>query len=140
MLKESLVLEDSVAKLRSALDACDHACHTRVVLDLVKTPLLNSLALDALLDAQDRMLHLGGWLKVTNITPTNLEILGVTGLVDYVKVLDRQEQNSSTEQQLQSPPKKGMKFGQILIDRGLISKEKVDEALRLQDKLGKSMG
>lgn len=60
----------------------------RVVLDLDKTELLDSIGLETLLDTQDRLREAGGDLKIAVSNPVNRKILEITRLDRHLEVFD----------------------------------------------------
>ena len=79
--RTSLTSEESIADLIGALDECVEARETQIVLDLVSVQTVNSLALETLLDYQDRLVKIGGWLKASNVNTLVRDVfrLGVYG-------------------------------------------------------------
>ncbi len=129
-LTEKAVLEELVA----VVDACIQRRELQLVLDLASVPVLNSAALGTLADLQDGLARLGGWLKVAHVNPIVRDILRITGLVEHLAIFDA----DPGELQPLRPTKE--KLGDLLIAKGLISQERIDEAIQLQKKLAKRMG
>ena len=126
-LTSQAVLEDFGA----AVEECLHRRETQLVLDLSTVQLLNSAALNAMVDMQDRLVRLGGWLKVVNANPLVLDIFRITGFTEYVSIMD-----GDAAALLPGKPAKA-KLGDLLVEKGLITPERVDEAISLQKKMSK---
>jgi type IV pilus assembly protein PilB len=129
-LTSQAVLEDFAA----AVEECLHRRETQLVLDLSTVQLLNSAALNAMVDMQDRLVRLGGWLKVVNANPLVLDIFRITGFTEYVSIMD-----GDAAALLPGKPAKA-KLGDLLVEKGLITPERVDEAISLQKQMSKRMG
>lgn len=71
---------DTVDDLQETLDSRLSEGQPMVVLNLTGVPLMDSAGLDALLDARDRISHLGGSVKLSGLTPLCEEVLRVTGV------------------------------------------------------------
>ncbi|HLF10431.1 MAG TPA: ATPase, T2SS/T4P/T4SS family [Gammaproteobacteria bacterium] len=136
--KDSLNDEKTVLALRNAGQACIAAGETRVVIELTHVRLVDGRALDAFLDLQDELLKIGGWLKLAHVNPLLQEIFLITGVSDYISYIDGPTGNSSVT--LPVLPSKSGKFGDLLLARGLVTEEQIEEALRLQAERGERIG
>jgi type IV pilus assembly protein PilB len=121
------------------IDDCVDAGEIKVIVDLTSVPSLNSLAISSFLDVQDRLLKLGGWVKISGYNNIIAEVAAITGLSDHLTFLNSNGERDRQERAAISPGP-GARLGDILIARKLISQTKIDEALKLQDRLGKRMG
>ncbi|MCU7885026.1 MAG: STAS domain-containing protein, partial [Candidatus Thiodiazotropha sp. (ex Lucinoma annulata)] len=136
--KGVLSTEDELQPLQHAVDVCLQQWETQVVIDLTAVPLLHSRALETLLDLQERLAKMGGWLKVSNVNPLIREILTLTGLIDSIALVevDREQQRT-----LQQPlVQKNVRLGDLLVEKGLLNAEKVSEAIVQQKKSGIRLG
>ncbi|MCM8855470.1 MAG: Flp pilus assembly complex ATPase component TadA [Candidatus Thiodiazotropha sp.] len=136
--KGVLSTEDELQPLRHAVDVCLQQWETQVVIDLTAVPLLHSRALETLLDLQERLAKMGGWLKVSNVNPLIREILALTGLIDSIALVevDREQQRT-----LQQPlVQRNVRLGDLLVEKGLLNAEKVSEAIVQQKKSGIRLG
>ena len=131
----SLTNDIAIGVLRAAFEDCLNAREAQVVIDLAASALINSAALECLLDCQDEVLRLGGWLKVSHPGPVVEEIFRITEFHDKIPVVGR----SSTLSPKQSG-ERNLKLGDLLVEQGLITPQQVDEALELQKKSGKRLG
>ncbi|MGI9203368.1 MAG: ATPase, T2SS/T4P/T4SS family [Woeseiaceae bacterium] len=135
----SLVGNDALQDLLLAIDGCIESGEFKLIIDFSAVQTIDSIAISALMDLQDRLLKLGGWVKVSGHNSMIGEVAEITGLADYIAFLNSDgERDRKNQQDVSSGP--GARLGDILIARGLISQAKIDEALKLQDRLGKRMG
>ncbi len=137
--KFSLVGNDALADLMLVVDECIEAGEHKLIFDFTSVQTIDSLALSMLMDLQDRLMKVGGWVKITGHNGIIAEVAEITGIADYIAFLDSdgRQEKKETEDISVGP---GSRLGDILVARGLISQEKIDEALKLQDRLGKRMG
>jgi len=122
----------AVAELRAACEACVQERQHKLSVDLAAVPLLGSAALEVLLDARESCTRMAGWLKVVNANPLVADIFHATGLSEFF-ALER------------SAPARDAglakrRLGDLLMERKLLSAERVAEAVKLQDKLGQRIG
>ncbi|HET8698452.1 MAG TPA: ATPase, T2SS/T4P/T4SS family, partial [Gammaproteobacteria bacterium] len=136
--KDSLADDRAVKVLRKSADACVAAGENRIVIELTHVRIVNGGALELFLDLQDELLELGGGLKLGHPSDLLREVFEFTGIADYVSYADDAAgQSSSRLPQLLVGPRK---FGDLLIARGLVTQEQVDEALELQRARGEHLG
>jgi anti-anti-sigma factor len=83
---KTALTRDTVDKLQAALDACRGQGQPRAVLDLHKTPLVDSAALEQLLDAQEAFEQEGGALKLAGANALCSEILSITGVAGRFEI------------------------------------------------------
>lgn len=69
---------ESVEHLHDTLSARLSDGLPMVVLDMAEVPIMDSAGLDALLDAQEQIVHQGGTLKLSGLAPLCQEVLRVT--------------------------------------------------------------
>lgn len=121
------------------IDRCIDGGEMKIILDFSSVPTIDSVCISGLLDLQDRLLKSGGWVKVSGHNSIVSEAVSITGLSDYVTFLDSSGQRDNFhEESISLGP--GARLGDILIARGLIDEKKVQDALKLQERLGKRMG
>ena len=135
----SLTNDAMVGALRAAFEDCLNAREINVVIDLASVPLVNSAALETVLDCQDEVLRLGGWLKVSHLNSVVREIFRITEFHDFVAVADKGAQPETSAQSAPDSASK-QRLGDLLVERGLLSEARVQEALALQKKSGKRLG
>jgi len=137
--KFSLVGNDALQDLILVVDECVDSGEFKIIIDFKSVQTIDSLALSWLMDIQDRLLKIGGWIKITGHNSMIAETAAITGISDYISLLDgdgQQERKSSDE--VSFGP--GSRLGDILVARNLVTQQRIDEALKLQDRLGKRMG
>ena len=138
-LKASLTASESLQDFLDTIEQCIADGDFKVMVDFSAAQIIDSLGISALMDTQDTLLKKGGWLKVTGYNSIIAEVASITGLSDYVTFLDEEgERDLREETQVEFGP--GARLGDILIARGLLSQSQIDEAIKLQDRLGKRMG
>ncbi len=126
--KFSLVGNDALQDLMLAIDESIDAGDSKIIIDFSAVQTIDSLALSCLADLQDRLMKIGGWVKITTHNSIIGEIAAITGLSDYISFLD-----SDGRQERKDPD--DVSFGP-----GSRPQARIDEALKLQDRLGKRMG
>ena len=137
--RASLTANEAVQDFTDAIGACISDGELKVIVDLSAAQTIDSLGISALMDTQDRLLQKGGWLKVSGHNNVISEIAVITGLADYVTFLDKEgARDLRDDEQVEAGP--GARLGDILIARELITQARIDEAVKLQDRLGKRMG
>jgi len=131
--------EEAVQDLLLVIDECVEAGEFKIILDFAAVPSIDSLAIATLMDQQDRLVRLGGWLKISGHNTLIAEVSRITGLDAYLTFIDSDEQHDAPEAaEISLGP--GARLGDILVARDLISEAKIAEAVKLQDRLGKRMG
>ena len=130
---------EALQDLLLVVDECIDGGEFKLIIDLTSVQSIDSLAITAMMDLQDRLLQLGGWVKVTGYNGIIAEVAEITGLSGYVTFLnDSGERDRPRSDEVSPGP--GARLGDILVARDLISKARIEEALKLQDRLGKRMG
>ncbi len=137
--KFSLVGNDALQDLLLVIDDCIDAGEFKLIVDFSTVQSIDSLAISAFMDLQDRLLKVGGWLKVSGHNKTISEVAEITGFSEYVTFLDDAGNRKDTAaKDIDIGP--GARLGDILIAYGHTTQKRIDEALKLQDRLGKRMG
>ena len=135
----SLNCNAALQDLLLVIDDCIDGGELKIILDFAAVQVIDSLAISALLDLQDRLVKLGGWVKITGHNNIVAEVAEITGLSDYVTFLNsRGERDRKKVEEVSFGP--GARLGDILVARKLISQSRIDEALKLQERLGKRVG
>ena len=138
-LRASLIGNEALQDLLLVIDECVDGGEYKIILDFSAVQTVDSLAISSLMDVQDRLIKLGGWVKISGHNSIIAEVATITGLSDYITFLDGDSGNKQAgPDEVSLGP--GARLGDILIARGLISQSKIDEALKLQERLGKRMG
>lgn len=135
LLTEEAILSELNSSIEKALGSGEN----QIVIDLVGVQLLNSIALEAILDCQDRLIRVGGWVKVSHANPVVREIFRLTDFDQYVGLIG-EEVNREVKRDYESKSHVRKRLGDLLVESGLIKPEQVSEALELQKKTGKRFG
>lgn len=136
---ESLNEPAALEALQASVNTCLEQRETLLIIDLVNVPTLNSHVLEVLLDAQDQLSRRGGGLTVTSVNSINQDVLRITGVNDYVDILNA----GQDDVELHFPSRESLinlRLGDLLVEVGLTTEEHIEEAIRLQAETGKRMG
>ena len=137
--KSSLTGNEALQDLLLVIDECVENAEYKIIIDFAAVQAIDSLAISALMDLQDRLIKLGGWLKISGHNSIIAEVADITGLSDYITFLNPDgKRDRRNDEDIKTGP--GARLGDILVARKLISKEKIEDALKLQERLGKRMG
>jgi len=135
----SLSGNEALQDLLLVIDDCIDGGEFKIIIDFAAVQIIDSLAISALMDLQDRLIKLGGWVKISGHNSIIAEVAEITGLADYVTFLNSAgERDRRKSAEVSFGP--GARLGDILVARNLISQTRIDEALKLQERLGKRMG
>lgn len=132
----SLLEEAGLNDLKQAVDVCVAERNASLVVDLAVIQLVNSKAMEALLDIQDRLVRLGGGLSIANANATISEIFHITGFAEYVDVLKDDADRVIDDE----PSSEGMRLGDRLILKGALDEKQLAEAIELQQKTHRRLG
>ena len=124
----------TIGELRAEAESCLGQGDVQLVIDLASVHMVNSAALEAMVDIQDQAVRTGGWLKLVNASPLVLDIFRISGLTDYVSIMDIDPGDS------RQPVSNQQKLGDILIARGLLTEQRISEAILIQEKSSKRLG
>ncbi|MDX1697734.1 MAG: ATPase, T2SS/T4P/T4SS family, partial [Thiohalobacterales bacterium] len=132
--RASLTNEAGNSELLAAAVSSLEQGDIQLVVDLSAVQVLNSAALETLAAIQDQAVRLGGWLKLAHLNAIVVDIVRLTGFGRYVGLLDpRMDQGV--------PAADGSRrLGDILVDRGVLKAEQIQEAIRLQQRTSMRMG
>ncbi len=136
--KGILSTTEELKPLNDAIKTCVEQWETQVVIDLSSVPLVYSQALDSLLDAQEMLVKAGGWIKVSNANALIRDIFVLTGLNTAISIVEPGQEQSSTA--TQSDSSNNTRLGDILIKKGLLTEQRVNEAFIQQKTSGKRLG
>ncbi|MFK8030348.1 MAG: ATPase, T2SS/T4P/T4SS family [Gammaproteobacteria bacterium] len=137
--RDSLNSERLIEAFQNAVETNIEARHVKINLDLAAVQLINSLGLEAMLDAQDRLLRRGGWLKYSNANSLITEVFGVCGVTGYIKSFDPVSRLDGLGSSGPVDPSR-RRLGDILVDMDLITEDQVVEASALQSQTGMRIG
>ncbi len=132
----SLNSEEMLQELRAAVAACMESGDAKVVIDLSAATLVNSAAIEALLEFQDGLIMAGGRLKLAKANSVLRDVFRVTGLDQQISVIvEKGDPLAATSASTQKPT-----LGRMLAAHGLVTEAQVEQALQLQEKSGKRLG
>jgi type IV pilus assembly protein PilB len=131
----SLNQDASISGLRQAIDTCIADREFQLVVDLAGVPLVNSEALELLLDAQNDLVRVGGELRLANANAVVSDVLRLSGVADAVASVEDASGRLDAPPAF-SPVEPGQRIGEILIERGAVSEETIQEALEVQRATG----
>jgi len=134
----SLIDSITLESLQQEVNQAFQAGEIQLILDLIKVPSINSRVLELLVEWRDQLLLKGGSLTVVNANPVIIDVLHITEVDKYIKVVSRDTQNDKTLSDHSSYSNK--RLGNLLIQEQLVSAENIDKALQLQAATGKRMG
>ncbi|MEZ5595588.1 MAG: ATPase, T2SS/T4P/T4SS family [Pseudomonadales bacterium] len=120
--------------LRDEINACIRQRELRVVVELTATRVLTSALLDFLLDMNDALRARGGWLQLSKINALCAEVLRITAVSTHIALLDVDGGNAPAV----APTRQ--RLGDMLVSRGLLREEQVNEALAMQKQNGRKLG
>jgi type IV pilus assembly protein PilB len=138
-LRGSLIDQASIDKLFNQIDICAAALEINIVVDLSNVSIINSLGLEAFLDIQELLLRKGGWLKLAQIKPALKEIFYITGLEKSLIIIDKSNDEAYVDHETSST-EPSRRLGEILVEKKLISEEKITEAIQIQSAMGIRLG
>jgi type IV pilus assembly protein PilB len=132
--RSSLNTEEIIQELVDATTDCIQKREIQLIIDLTAVQVINSRALEALIDIQDKLVRLGGWAKVIHPNTLVQDIFRITGFTEYVNVMD------AAHVDIRSKPGKKNRLGDSLVEKDILTQKRVEEAVALQQKTGKRMG
>ncbi|MDH3871190.1 MAG: ATPase, T2SS/T4P/T4SS family, partial [Gammaproteobacteria bacterium] len=132
--RASLNTEDIIQELVDATTDCLAHREIQLIIDLSAVQVVNSQALETLIDIQDKLVRIGGWAKVIHPNTLVQDIFRITGFTEYVNIMD-----AGNETVIQKPGKQS-RLGDSLVEKELLTQKRVEEAVALQQKTGKRMG
>jgi len=137
--REALTEAETLEDLRASIQACLDAWETQIVVDFATVSQINSAVLDVLMDLNERLMRVGGSLKVAHLNATLREIFEITAVDRHLPILESvsEQPTAQSDTQAWSRPKR---LGDILVARGLLKQSQVEEAIKLQNRLGRRMG
>ncbi len=126
----------TLERLHAYVDQCIEERRYRLVVDLARVHHLDSRGLEVLLDLQDKVLRLGGWLKIAQVSGIIRDVLRITRISDAIAVLDDEGQ---TRVEPAAQPT-GVRLGDRFVAKGLLESKQLEEALAIQQQSGKRLG
>ncbi len=139
---ENLNTPEPIEQLRIAIEKAKTAYECEIILDMSNVGMINSEALEFLLDIKDALEQAGGWIKLAKVNATIREILKLTGLSHSINIVTL----SSDPQPDAGPAAKAadsgqrLRMGDILIERQLVTPQQIESAIALQNTTGIRLG
>ncbi len=127
----------AAAPLAAELETCIAGNDWHVLVDFTRVPLIDSAALEVLLDACRRLLRLGGGLRARNLNQLLREVFRITG-VD--RAIDCETPPAGDAAVQATPAGRGFRLGARLLELGLASEAAVEEAVQRQQREGGKLG
>ena len=134
----SLADNTNLETLQQEVESCFQTNETQLILDLIKVPSVNSRVLELLVEWRELLLPKGGAITLVNVNPVILDILYITEVDKYIKVLSREGTENKTY--FDQARYLNKRLGNLLIEENLVSAENIDKALQLQATTGRRLG
>jgi len=138
--KLGLSSEDELSALTRSINDGLSNWETQIIVDLINVNYVTSQTLVTLLDLQKRLSRSGGWLKVTNANSTICEVFHVTDVDTYIENVDHRDNKDKTSFIKPEASGENLRIGDLLLKKGLISAQKLEEAIALQKKTRQRLG
>ncbi len=135
----SLVNSDTNKEFTDFLTLCLKDGDKFIVVDLASVSAINSNMLENLLAIHDALVGCGGGLSIINANPLHMDIFHITGLKNHLSIESSSEHNLLTFPETKRSGPKPL-LGEMLVDAGLTTEDKIEEALKLQAESGRRMG
>ncbi len=129
----------AVNNLEQLLESCIDQYQINIVLDMVSVALVNGLCLEVLLEIQDRLLRIGGSLRIVNPSKLLKQVFYITGVDQAIDCESSTQGYLQPEHRDKSSLEK-KKLGEILLTKGLVSQKDIEYAIGEQQKSGKKLG
>lgn len=135
--KGDLVSPLSVEALKTSVADCIDSRELKIVVDFDLVKRVSSVALETLLESHELLIQRGGWLKVAHVSPLIRQVFDITNLSDSLAIVDGEEDKDEAKVNIDQEK---LRLGDLLIEKGLVTQQQIDEAIRLQAKLDRRMG
>ncbi len=110
-----------------------------IVIDLANISAIDSFMLEFILDTRDELYSRSGKLSIINANPLHMDIFRITGLKNYLSIDSTSDNNLlNFPESKRSGPK--LLLGEMLVEAGLTTVDKIEQALKLQADTGQRMG
>ncbi len=137
---ENLFKEDEIKKFREDIDAALEQQLNRITIDMSNVKQLVSEALDIFIDCHEQLMSRGGGLHISGLNPLPMDIFRISGLLSELNVELSDADNLAFFPSTLNSSGPKRRLGEMLVEAGLTTVERVDEALALQTETGKRMG
>ncbi len=134
-----LTTDVAIESLRQMLEACIARDEIHIIVNFSKVALINSAALECLLDSHDQLTRMGGELKIGQANTIVHDVLNMTGVTDSIQFSEGRRQRRAN---VITPirPDVPMRLGERCIVKGLVTEEQISKAIGLQSKTGRRLG
>ena len=131
---------ESLQALRHAIEESIAGNEIQPIVEMVSVSTVNSGTLELLLDLHHELVKNGGWIKLTNAKPLIRDIFRITGVDRVIDIVNSFNVDKTETTKPVAAMPENIRLGELLVKRGLLTPEKVDEAVNLQQKTGKRLG
>ncbi len=132
----SLLTDEGLRELQDCAALCMLENQINLVLDFSKVELVNSKLLNILLDIQDKLIRLGGTLKIASARVLLKEVFRVTGMHESIHMMELSAVPALEDEK--SPG--NLRLGDRLAQKNIVSQERLEEAMALQKKTQRRLG
>jgi len=136
----NLVGAEALDALREAIEESIQAREILLIVDLVSVSTVNSKTLELLVDLHQGLVKKGGWIKLTNAKPLIRDIFRITGVDQIIDIVNSFNIDKTESETKAAPLTETFRLGELLVARGLLTPEKIEQAIQLQQKTGKRLG
>lgn len=134
-----LVAADGCAQFNATIAECLASGQLQLIVDMEQVTQIGSQAMEIMLDTSTRLSLSGGSLRVVNPTSVVRHVLVATGLADNTLLSDRDFGKLHSIGSHQPEPDT-LKFGEILLEMGLVTQDKLNDVAGMQERSNKRMG
>ena len=132
----NLLTEEGLRELQDCAALCMLENQINLVLDFSKVELVNSKLLNSLLDIQDKLVRLGGTLKIASARGLLKEVFRVTGMDESLHMMELSGAHSPEDEAQPA----NLRLGDRLAQKNIISQQRLEEAMALQKKSQRRLG
>jgi anti-anti-sigma factor len=136
----NLIGAEALDALREAIEESTQAREIQLIVDMVSVSTVNSKTLELLVDLHQGLAKKGGWIKLTNAKPLIRDIFRITGVDQIIDIVNSFNIDKTESETKAAPQTETIRLGELLVARGLLAPEKIEEAILLQQKTGKRLG
>lgn len=140
MPKGNLLTESQQQALTEHVDQCLAQWDTHIIIDLAGITLLNSKMIETLLHYQKKLSRAGGWLKLAHVKPLCRDVLRITAADEQIPIVDDEIHRGQSTAVSNSNNDRPTRIGDLLVEKGLLTEDKIEYAIQLQKKLGVRLG
>ncbi len=130
----NLLNEQGLRELQDCAALCMLEHQVNLVLDFSKVERVNSKLLNSVLDIQDKLIRLGGSLKIANARAVLKDVFRITGLHENINILEFDVADNAVD----DGPK--LRLGERLARKKILSPERLEEAMELQRTTQRRLG